>query len=160
MLARLTSHRVKALMLLDRIVAFHWTLDNFEEFRIFVTKTASKEICNSSCRNCASSLEYGYHCIRQHDGQFTYSVLYVTFHDAINNFLNISLFFYVHKSVHRKSTWFVPKVSVLIFLCTNWQRSTSFMYIGTLVVTLAACPYLFQLDWLSQSFVYVYGRVF
>ena len=46
---------------------------------------------------------------------------------------------------------FVPKVSVLIFLCTNWQRSTSLMYIGTLVVTLAACPYLFQLDWLSQS---------
>ena len=25
------------------------------------------------------------------------------------------------------------------------------MYIGTLVVTLAACPYLFHLDWLSQS---------
>ena len=24
------------------------------------------------------------------------------------------------------------------------------MYIGALVVTLAACPYLFQLDWLSQ----------
>ena len=47
-------------------------------------------------------------------------------------------------------TWFVPKVSVLIFLCTNWQRSTS-MYIGMLVVTLTACPYLFQLDWLSQS---------
>ena len=47
-------------------------------------------------------------------------------------------------------TWFVPKVSVLIFLCTNWQRNTSLMYIGTLVVTLAACPYLFQLDWLSQ----------
>ena len=46
-------------------------------------------------------------------------------------------------------TWFVPKVSVLIFLCTNWQHSTSLMYIGTLVVTLAACPYLFQLDWLS-----------
>ena len=37
--------------------------------------------------------------------------------------------------------WFVPKVSVLIFLCTKWQRSTS-MYIGTLVVTLAACPYV------------------
>ena len=48
-------------------------------------------------------------------------------------------------------TWFVPKVSVLIFLCTNWQHSTSLMYIGTLVVTLAACPYLFQLDGLSQS---------
>jgi hypothetical protein len=48
-------------------------------------------------------------------------------------------------------TWFVPKLSVLIFLCTNWQRSTSLMYIGTFVVTLAACPYLFQLDWLSQS---------
>ena len=48
-------------------------------------------------------------------------------------------------------TWFVPKVSVLIFLCTNWKRSTSLMYIGTLVVTLAACPYLFQQDWLSQS---------
>ena len=47
--------------------------------------------------------------------------------------------------------WFVPKVSVLIFLCTNWQRSFSLMYIGTLIVTLAACPYLFQLDWLSQS---------
>ena len=25
-------------------------------------------------------------------------------------------------------TWFVPKVSVLIFLCTNWQRGTSLMY--------------------------------
>ena len=50
-----------------------------------------------------------------------------------------------------KCTWFVPKVSALIFLCTNWQRSTSLMYVGTLVVTLAACPYLFQLDWLSQS---------
>ena len=25
------------------------------------------------------------------------------------------------------------------------------MYIGTLVVTLAACPYLFQQDWLSHS---------
>ena len=48
-------------------------------------------------------------------------------------------------------TWFVLKVSVLIFLFTNWQRSTSLMYIGTLVVNLAACPYLFQLDWLSQS---------
>ena len=48
-------------------------------------------------------------------------------------------------------TWFVPQVSVQIFLCTNWQRSTSLMYIGTLVVTLAACPYLFQLNWLSQS---------
>ena len=47
--------------------------------------------------------------------------------------------------------WFVPKVSVLIFLCTNWQRSTSLMYIGTWVVTFAACPYLFQLDLLSQS---------
>ena len=46
--------------------------------------------------------------------------------------------------------WFVPKVSVLIFLCTNWQSSTSLMYISTLVVTVAACPYLFQLDWLSQ----------
>ena len=53
--------------------------------------------------------------------------------------------------VRKVNTWFVPKVSVLIFLCTNWQRSTSLMYIGTLVVTLAACPYLFQLDWLSQS---------
>ena len=39
-------------------------------------------------------------------------------------------------------TWFVPEVSVLVFLCTNWQRSTSLMYICTLVVTLAACPYL------------------
>jgi len=48
-------------------------------------------------------------------------------------------------------TWFVSKVSVLIFLCTNWQSSTSLMYIGVLVVILAACPYLFQLDWLSQS---------
>ena len=54
-------------------------------------------------------------------------------------------------SCQQTCTWFVPKVSVLIFLCTNWQRSTSLMYIGTLVVTLAACPYLFQLDWLSQS---------
>ena len=45
--------------------------------------------------------------------------------------------------------WFVPKVSVLNFLCTNWQCSTSLMYIGTLVVTLAACPYLFQLDLMS-----------
>jgi hypothetical protein len=25
------------------------------------------------------------------------------------------------------------------------------MYIGALVVTLAACPYVFQLDWLNQS---------
>ena len=33
-------------------------------------------------------------------------------------------------------TWFVAKVSVLIFLCTNWQRNTSIMYIGTLVVNL------------------------
>ena len=48
-------------------------------------------------------------------------------------------------------TWFVPKVSLLIFLCTNWQRSTSLMYIGMLVVTLSAYLYLFQLDWLSQS---------
>ena len=32
--------------------------------------------------------------------------------------------------------WFVPKVSVLIFLCTNWQHSTLLMYIGMLVVTL------------------------
>ena len=48
-------------------------------------------------------------------------------------------------------TWFVPKLSILIFLCTNWQHSTSLMYIGTLVVILAACPYLFQLDWLSHS---------
>ena len=46
-----------------------------------------------------------------------------------------------------------PKVSVLIFLFTNWQRSSSLMYIGTLVVILAACPYLFHLDWLSQSCV-------
>jgi len=29
------------------------------------------------------------------------------------------------------------------------------MYIDTLVVTLAACPYFFQLDWLSQSCVTV-----
>jgi len=50
-----------------------------------------------------------------------------------------------------KRTWFVPKVSVLIFLCTNWQRNTSLMHIGTLVVTLAVCPYFFQWDWLSQS---------
>ena len=57
---------------------------------------------------------------------------------------NVSGADYTHK-------WFVPKVTVLIFLCTNWQCSTSLMYIGTLVVTLAACPYLFQLDWLSQS---------
>ena len=48
-------------------------------------------------------------------------------------------------------TWFVPKVSVQIFLYMNWQHSTSLMYIGMLVVTLAACPYLFHLDWLSQS---------
>ena len=38
------------------------------------------------------------------------------------------------------------------FLWTKWQRSTSLMYVGTLVVTLAACPYLFQLDWLCQSY--------
>ena len=49
----------------------------------------------------------------------------------------------IFPTAHRR---FVPKVSVLIFLCTNWQRSTSLMYIGTLVMTLAACPYLFQLD--------------
>ena len=48
-------------------------------------------------------------------------------------------------------TYVVCPKSVLIFLCTNWQSSTSLMYIGTLVVTLAACPYLFHLDWLSQS---------
>ena len=44
-----------------------------------------------------------------------------------------------------------PKIRVRIFLCTNWQSSTSLMCINTLVVTLAACPYLFQLNWLSQS---------
>jgi len=38
----------------------------------------------------------------------------------------------------------VPKVSVLIFLCTNWKCSASMMYIGALVVTLASCPYLFH----------------
>jgi len=46
---------------------------------------------------------------------------------------------------------YVSKVSVLIFLCMNWQRSTSLMYTGALVVTLAACSYFFHLDWLSQS---------
>ena len=51
----------------------------------------------------------------------------------------------------KEHTWFVSNVSVPIFLCTNWQHSSSLTYIGTLVVTLAACPYLFQLDWLSQS---------
>ena len=45
----------------------------------------------------------------------------------------------------------LSQVSVLIFLCTNWQCSTSLMYISMLVVTLAACPYVFQLKWLSQS---------
>jgi len=44
-----------------------------------------------------------------------------------------------------------PKSKCTDFLCTKWQCSTSLMYIGTLVLTLAACPYLFQLDWLSQS---------
>jgi hypothetical protein len=43
---------------------------------------------------------------------------------------------------------FVPKVRVLIFLCTH---TTSLMYIGELVVTLAACTYLFKLDRLSLS---------
>jgi hypothetical protein len=33
------------------------------------------------------------------------------------------------------------------------------MYIGTLVVTLTACPYLFQLDWLSQSALLLFGMV-
>ena len=57
----------------------------------------------------------------------------------------------VHIYTQTIHTWFVPKVSVLIFLCTNWQCSISLIYIGMLVVTLTACPYLFQLDWLSQS---------
>ena len=35
--------------------------------------------------------------------------------------------------------WFVPKVSEMIFLCTNWQRCTSLMYIGTLVVSDLGC---------------------
>ena len=45
----------------------------------------------------------------------------------------------------QRNTWCVSKVSVLIFLWTNWQRSTSYMYSS------AACWNLFQLDWLSQS---------
>ena len=57
----------------------------------------------------------------------------------------------IYSNLSFSRTWFVPKLSVLIFLSTNWQRSTSLIYIGTLVVTLAACPYLFQLDWLNQS---------
>ena len=50
------------------------------------------------------------------------------------------------------STWLIPKVSVLIFLCTNVLIMQHLdIYIGVLVVTLAAYPYLFQLDWLSHS---------
>ena len=37
--------------------------------------------------------------------------------------VNIYVFIYVCVC-----TWFVPKVSVLNFLCTNWQHSTSLMY--------------------------------
>ena len=49
----------------------------------------------------------------------------------------------IRHSIQQLCTWFVPKVSVLIFLCTNWQRTTSLMYVDTLVVTLAVCPFLF-----------------
>jgi hypothetical protein len=45
----------------------------------------------------------------------------------------------------------VPKVSVLSFLCTTWESSTSLMYNGELVMTLAACTYLFKLNRLSLS---------
>jgi hypothetical protein len=34
-----------------------------------------------------------------------------------------------------------PKVSALIFLCMTWEGSTSLMYIGELVMTLAPCIY-------------------
>ena len=67
---------------------------------------------------------------------------------------HIPQFHNCQSSCHNKLkllTWSVSKVSVLIFLCTNWQRSTSLMYIGVLVVTLATCSYLFQLDWSGQS---------
>ena len=44
-------------------------------------------------------------------------------------FLNLFwLKFQRKKEFYGRNTWFVPKVSVLIFLCTNWQRSTSLMY--------------------------------
>jgi transposase len=48
-------------------------------------------------------------------------------------------------------TMFVTKVRVLIFLCTSWESSTSLMYIGELIMTLAACTYLFKLNRLSLS---------
>jgi hypothetical protein len=48
-------------------------------------------------------------------------------------------------------TRFVPKVNVLIFLCTTLERSISLMYIGGFVMTLPACRYLFKLDRLSLS---------
>jgi hypothetical protein len=42
-------------------------------------------------------------------------------------------------------------VYILIFLCMTWEGSTSLMYIGELVITLAACTYMFKLDQLSLS---------
>jgi hypothetical protein len=78
------------------------------------------------------------------------------------NCFNIPIFMSTHTFTHTSicegngfryvtSTSFVPKVSVLIFLCTTWERTTSLMYIGELVMILAACTYLFKLDRLSLS---------
>jgi hypothetical protein len=53
--------------------------------------------------------------------------------------------------VHWYYMRFVPKVSVLNFLSTTWECSTLLMYIGELVMTSAACTYLFKLDRLSLS---------
>ena len=44
------------------------------------------------------------------------------------SFLHFDTFMYINIA----HTWFVRKVSELIFLCTNWQCSTSLMYISTL----------------------------
>jgi hypothetical protein len=46
------------------------------------------------------------------------------------------------------------KISVLIFLCMTWECSTS-MYIDKLVMTLAACTYLFKLYRLDLSWATV-----
>jgi len=46
-----------------------------------------------------------------------------------------------------------PKSKCTDFPMYELVTCTSLMYIGALVVTLAACPYLFQLDWLVESIV-------
>jgi len=51
-----------------------------------------------------------------------------------NDKLQIELVYVCSSNVYetriQRCTWFVSKVSVLIFLCTNWQRRTSLMHIG------------------------------